>query len=39
MPLDRLFPDELLAGGYRRKYLRAVSLLTALARQAGPVSG
>ncbi len=32
--LDRLFPDELLAGGYRKKYLRAVSRLTALARQA-----
>ncbi len=36
VPLDRLFPDELLAGGYRKKYLRAVSRLTALARQAGP---
>lgn len=33
--LDELFPDELLAGGYRKKYLRAVSRLTALARQAG----
>ena len=33
--LDRLFPDELLQGGYRKKYLRAVSRLTALARQAG----
>ncbi len=33
--LDALFPDELLAGGYRKKYLRAVSRLTALARQAG----
>jgi cell division protein ZapE len=31
--LDRVFPDELLAGGYRKKYLRAVSRLTALARQ------
>ena len=35
VPLDALFPDELLAGGYRKKYLRAVSRLTALARQAG----
>ncbi len=35
VPLDRLFPDELLNGGYRKKYLRAVSRLTALARQAG----
>ena len=32
VPLDRLFPDELLRGGYRKKYLRAVSRLTALAR-------
>ncbi len=37
VPLDRLFPDELLAGGYRKKYLRAVSRLTALARQAEQV--
>ena len=34
VPLDQLFPPELLAGGYRKKYLRAVSRLTALARQA-----
>jgi cell division protein ZapE len=33
-PLDALFPDELLGGGYRKKYLRAVSRLTALARTA-----
>ena len=32
--LDRLFPTELLEGGYRKKYLRAVSRLTALARLA-----
>ena len=32
-PMDRLFPPELLAGGYRKKYLRAISRLTALARQ------
>jgi cell division protein ZapE len=31
--LDRLFPDELLRGGYRKKYLRALSRLTALVRQ------
>ena len=36
VPLDQLFPDELLRGGYRKKYLRAVSRLTALARQAQP---
>lgn len=34
VPLDALFPQELLNGGYRKKYLRAVSRLTALARQA-----
>ena len=34
VPLDRLFPDELLAGGYRKKYLRAISRLDALAREA-----
>ena len=32
VPLDRIFPEELLRGGYRKKYLRAVSRLTALAR-------
>jgi cell division protein ZapE len=35
IPLDGLFPAELLAGGYRKKYLRCISRLTALARQAG----
>jgi cell division protein ZapE len=34
VPLDQLFPRELLEGGYRKKYLRAISRLTALARQA-----
>jgi cell division protein ZapE len=34
VPLDQLFPDELLAGGYRKKYLRAISRLDALAREA-----
>jgi len=34
--LDELFPAELLQGGYRKKYLRAVSRLTALARQDAP---
>ncbi|CAN5197025.1 hypothetical protein BH11ACT5_BH11ACT5_07320 [soil metagenome] len=29
-PLDQVFPDEMLAGGYRKKYLRAVSRLIAL---------
>ncbi|MGZ6827525.1 MAG: cell division protein ZapE [Mycobacteriales bacterium] len=36
VPLDRLFPTELLEGGYRKKYLRAVSRLTALAREGQP---
>jgi cell division protein ZapE len=31
-PFDRLFGEEMLAGGYRKKYLRAISRLTALAR-------
>jgi cell division protein ZapE len=34
VPLDRLFADDLLAGGYRKKYFRAVSRLVALAREA-----
>ncbi|TQL47937.1 cell division protein ZapE [Homoserinimonas aerilata] len=29
-PLDEIFPDDMLAGGYRKKYLRAVSRLIAL---------
>jgi cell division protein ZapE len=33
VPLDQLFPAGLLAGGYRKKYLRALSRLMALARQ------
>ena len=34
VPLDELFPVELLEGGYRKKYRRAISRLDALARQA-----
>ena len=33
VPFDRLFPEEMLAGGYRKKYLRAVSRLVALTRE------
>jgi cell division protein ZapE len=33
IPLDQLFPADLLSGGYRKKYLRALSRLTALSRQ------
>lgn len=29
-PLDRVFPDDMLGGGYRKKYLRAMSRLVAL---------
>jgi hypothetical protein len=31
VPLDRLFGPEMLRGGYRKKYLRALSRLIALA--------
>ncbi|MER2093619.1 MAG: AFG1/ZapE family ATPase, partial [Saccharopolyspora rectivirgula] len=31
-PLSELFTEEMLHGGYRKKYLRAVSRLTALSR-------
>jgi len=31
-PVDRLFPAEMLAGGYRKKYRRAISRIDALAR-------
>jgi cell division protein ZapE len=31
--IGELFPDELLRGGYRKKYLRCLSRLTALARE------
>ncbi|MGH3437229.1 MAG: cell division protein ZapE [Sciscionella sp.] len=33
-PLSELFDEEMLRGGYRKKYLRALSRLTALARDA-----
>jgi cell division protein ZapE len=33
--LDRVFPDDMLAGGYRKKYLRAVSRLIALTSGEG----
>ncbi len=36
VPLDQVFGDEMLAGGYRKKYLRAVSRLIAL---TSPESG
>ena len=32
-PLDQVFPEEMLAGGYRKKYLRAASRLIALTNE------
>jgi cell division protein ZapE len=37
VPFDQLFNDEMLNGGYRKKYFRAISRLTALAREARPL--
>ncbi|GGX51359.1 cell division protein ZapE [Streptomyces fructofermentans] len=37
LPFDRLFSDDMLNGGYRKKYFRAISRLTALARDAKPL--
>lgn len=34
VPFDQVFGADMLAGGYRKKYFRAVSRLTALAREA-----
>jgi cell division protein ZapE len=39
VPFDRLFGEEMLAGGYRKKYFRAISRLTALARDAHAATG
>ncbi|MFC8670840.1 cell division protein ZapE [Streptomyces sp. NPDC057199] len=39
MPFDRLFSEEMLNGGYRKKYFRAISRLTALARDAKDLVG
>jgi cell division protein ZapE len=37
--LDRLFAPDMLGGGYRKKYLRATSRLTALAREGAALAG
>ncbi|AZK97211.1 MULTISPECIES: cell division protein ZapE [Streptomyces] len=37
VPFDRLFGEDMLRGGYRKKYYRAISRLTALARDAKPL--
>ena len=34
VPLDQVFSEEMLAGGYRKKYLRAISRLNALTHSA-----
>ncbi|WP_335983493.1 MULTISPECIES: cell division protein ZapE [Streptomycetaceae] len=34
VPFDQLFSPEMLSGGYRKKYFRAVSRLTSLARDS-----
>ncbi|WP_249800610.1 cell division protein ZapE [Kitasatospora humi] len=34
IPFDQVFSDEMLKGGYRKKYLRAISRLVALARDS-----
>jgi cell division protein ZapE len=40
VPLDEIFPDEMLAGGYRKKYLRATSRMIALtSMSAEPPAG
>ncbi|MCL8014163.1 cell division protein ZapE [Streptomyces sp. AS02] len=39
LPFDKLFSEEMLKGGYRKKYFRAISRLTALARDAKGVVG
>jgi cell division protein ZapE len=38
-PLSEVFGEDMLRGGYRKKYLRALSRLTALAREPGTVAG
>lgn len=39
LPVDQLFPAELMAGPYRKKYSRAVSRLGALARDGLALTG
>lgn len=38
-PFDQIFSEDMLAGGYRKKYFRAISRLTALARDAKQLLG
>jgi len=39
VPLEELFPPELLCGGFRKKYQRCLSRLTALVRQGADRGG
>jgi cell division protein ZapE len=39
VPIDRLFSEEMLRGGYRKKYFRAVSRLVSLARDGQSMVG
>ena len=39
IPLDTVFDDTMLQGGYRKKYLRAASRMIALTRKAGHFPG
>ncbi|MBW1600695.1 cell division protein ZapE [Streptomyces sp. JJ66] len=38
-PFDELFGEDMLKGGYRKKYFRAISRLTALARDGKALAG
>ncbi len=38
-PVDRLFSEEMLRGGYRKKYFRAISRLVSLARDGQSMVG
>lgn len=38
-PLDEVFSEEMLGGGYRKKYLRAISRLNALSHAERPAAG
>lgn len=39
VPVDRLFSETMLAGGYRKKYFRAISRLVVLAREGQGMVG
>ena len=39
VPVDRIFSETMLTGGYRKKYFRAISRLVALAREGQAVVG